>query len=476
MFTNFTGGQLMKPEERSQQLLSITQSKAKMYEYGAPSEFHIEVPLDPAPARLFTLTIGLLGDISAQICSGDPDESKVQALKESLTFSARFFDSYLQSRLNPDVDPYLLVLGSAAYYLCDLPGSSKLLIQQLNGAFEDVEGVGLENLLIWVLNSNFEDATGNNEIDEKYKEKLIGVKLWLRRYFETGVGDDAYTELANDLRRIVYANGSPRQLLYVDVVFAVIKRKIENSTWFRLPRYSGLGVDQWSETLRKASFVQELWPAQQLIGEQGVFRGKSAIIQMPTSAGKTRAVEIIIRSAFFSNRTSLAIIVAPFRALCHEIRESLTSAFRGENVFINELSDVLQEDFSIGHFLLGRQILIVTPEKLNYMIRHAPDLAKTLGLLIYDEGHQFDNGIRGITYELLVTSLKTLVPEDAQIVLISAVINNAEALGGWLKKESEIVLGMKLLPTFKSIAFASWLDTLGRLWFVDTNNIEKQDF
>ena len=44
---------------------------------------------------------------------------------------------------------------------------------------------------------------------------------------------------------------------------------------------------------------------------------------MPTSAGKTRSVDLILRGAFYSNRTSLAMVVAPFRALCEEIRQSL---------------------------------------------------------------------------------------------------------------------------------------------------------
>jgi replicative superfamily II helicase len=48
---------------------------------------------------------------------------------------------------------------------------------------------------------------------------------------------------------------------------------------------------------------------------------------MPTSAGKTRATELIIRSAFLAERASLAIIVAPYRSLCHDIRGNLSAAF-----------------------------------------------------------------------------------------------------------------------------------------------------
>lgn len=62
-----------------------------------------------------------------------------------------------------------------------------------------------------------------------------------------------------------------------------------------------------------------LWPAQQLIGEKGVLRGQSAIVQLPTGVGKTKSIELVIRSSFASGRATTAIIVAPLRALCNEI-------------------------------------------------------------------------------------------------------------------------------------------------------------
>src|ERR1700731_3664024 len=104
---------------------------------------------------------------------------------------------------------------------------------------------------------------------------------------------------------------------------------------------------------------------------------------MPTSAGKTRSVDLILRGAFYSNRTSLAMVVAPFRALCEEIRQSLFAAFSGEGINVDELSDVQQDDFDLEAFL--------------YLLRHSPEVTDTLGLLIFDEGHQFDSGSRGVT-------------------------------------------------------------------------------
>jgi replicative superfamily II helicase len=56
---------------------------------------------------------------------------------------------------------------------------------------------------------------------------------------------------------------------------------------------------------------------------------------MPTSAGKTRGIELIIRSGFYAERARLAVVVAPFRALCTEITGALRDAFKGEAVQLN---------------------------------------------------------------------------------------------------------------------------------------------
>ena len=94
-----------------------------------------------------------------------------------------------------------------------------------------------------------------------------------------------------------------------------------------LPKYSGLSKREWINTLKKKNFIKEFWPAQHLLGKADILKGESAIVQMPTSAGKTKSTELIIRSAFLSGRATLAVIVAPFRALCNEIKNTLADAF-----------------------------------------------------------------------------------------------------------------------------------------------------
>lgn len=463
----------MRPDRKSNRLLGVTRAKAKMIEYHVSEEYQ-EIDLSLHPNKLFTLSIGLLGDLAAANNREKPNPDSLAELKTNLLFSARFFDSYLQSKLDETLDPYLVLLGSASYYLCDLPGSASVLAKRIDGDCPDLGGDGLENLLLWLLRANL--RTNIDRADGPFGEFIDGISKWIVQFFEDGNGEDNLLDLATKLRNAVYKFGTPRQLLFGDVIAAVLRKKLENSAWKALPTYSGLPRDKWIQTLQKDSFIKELWPAQHLLGKADVLKGKSAIVQMPTSAGKTKAMELILRSAFLANRVSLAIIIAPFRALCHEIKNNLVEAFRNESTKVDELSDALQTDFEIAKFLGHQQILVVTPEKLLYVLRHAPELAAHVGLLVFDEGHQFDSGTRGIRYELLLTSLRSMIPEGTQKVLISAVISNAEAVGEWLNGVPNVVEGTTLIPTFRSVGFASWLDQLGRIEYVDSRDAEQNEF
>lgn len=465
----------MKPDVRSRRVLSITQSKAKMYEYSVPLDEHIDLATDPS--RLFPLTIGMLGDIAAKINTGEATAAEIQELRDSLPFSARFFDAFVETRLNQENDAYIQLLGSAAYYLCNLSGSSNILAERIQNQEINFETQGLEKLLLWLLLiKDFPTAIPDTS-DGIYKEMVDAIRTLLVQFNETGLQMDAALDAARQLRNIAYELGTPKELLLADLIGAIIRKRFDNSTWNCLPKYTELPIETWTEVIKKNTFIKEFWSAQHLLGEKGVFKGKSAVVQMPTSAGKTKATEIIIRGAFLANRTSLAVIIAPFRALCHEIRQSLLDAFQGEAIYVDELSDVLQKDYSIERILRDQNVLVSTPEKFNYVLRHEPSLAEKIKLIIYDEGHQFDNGSRGITYELLLTSLKGKISETVQTILISAVISNADQVGKWLiGDEVEIVDGSKLTPSAKSIGFATLNEPGRNLYFVQGSDIDQWEY
>jgi hypothetical protein len=452
----------VKPEDQSKRLLGITRSKAKMFEFAVPREHHIAPTRDPA--GLFPLTLAIIGDVAAEVARQGISASLLAEAKQDLRFAACFFDAYLNGDSGSPSQNYLTLLAAAAYYLCDLPGSATVLTNRLDSSLIKGDCRDLDTALIWLLRGRFEARPLTK--DQCYAEFITPAAERISAFYREGQDELRILEPLLKLRKKAYRVGSARELLLADVIFAVGKRRLEVSARACLPRFTELPPEEWESTLAKPTFLREFWPAQRLLGEQGVFKGRSAIVQMPTSAGKTRATEVLIRSAIFSKRTNLAVVVAPFRALCHEIRDSLAVAFSGEDVQVDEVSDVPQDDFELDSSMKPK-VLILTPEKLLYLTRQVDDLAQHIGLLIYDEGHQFDTGIRGVTYELLLTALKAIVPAGCQVVLISAVMSNAAAINEWLNgANGSVVSGADLLPSQRSIAFASWLDTLGRLEFI----------
>ena len=433
----------MKPESNSKKLLAITRSKAKMYEFDVPEKEHIAMPKNPS--FLFDLTIGILEKIAYSYSSGELFETieKKSNFKDDLLFSSQFFEAYLNSKLNTELDNHMILLSSAAFYLCDLPGSSSVLIKKIEPGF-DLGCSGLD------------------------------LKLYNRLKYNIGLPKDQLL----DLRSQIYKTGSDVELIFIDVLIAVTIQKIENSSRNCLSKYTTIPIELWEHIINKPTFIKEFWPSQRKIGEFGVYDGKSAIIQMPTSAGKTKAIEIIIRSAFISGRTSLAVIVAPFRALCHEIHLSLKHQFEGEEIRIDEIFNTFQMDISIEKITsCSNCILVLTPEKLNYILRHDSELSQHIGLIIYDEGHLFDDSSRGVNYELLLSSLKMQMQDDKQVILISAVVKNSEDLNHWLLNDSGAVIsGINLTPTPRSIVFSSWRRESGDLIFYNSNEFKEKQF
>ena len=275
-------------------------------------------------------------------------------------------------------------------------------------------------------------------------------------YFGKGKSLEALKSNLWVYRNEIYENGDPDSIFYVDILVAVIIVACENSSWSLLPSSSGILDEEWESYLQSKMSIKMLWPAQRLIAEKGLLRGESSIVQLPTGVGKTRSIELIIRAAFLSERANIAIIVAPLRALCNEITMDMYKAF-GNDVTINQFSDVLQNDFwNLFSEDIKRQILICTPEKLSYVLHHDPFFLSAIDLFVFDEGHMFDDGGRGATYELLVTHIRQNITSEQQLVLLSAVLPNSGDIAQWLFEDRGcLATDDSIVSTPKSIGFSS---------------------
>lgn len=462
----------MRPDINSQKVLSYTQAIAKIIEFNVPKQDR-DINIPKNPEELFTLVIGMLGDVSEEIITN----SGINEIQEkNIRFCASFFDAYKNTERLHSLDDYSLLIGAAAYYLCNLPGSASVLIKKINASHLDLHVSKLDLFLYWLLKGDYSFNPGVT--GSLFANLLSEISTSFCNFFKSSVDESKILLVCKELQSFVYSRHNPREFFITDLIYAICIKKINNSCWKNLPIFTNLSEDIWKPIITKKTFITELWPAQLLLGQNGVFAGQSAVIQMPTSAGKTKSAEIIIRSSFLAERSNIAVIVAPFKALCHEIKNDFSKAFSEEvNISIDAINDAFEsselvffEDFSKKH------IIIITPEKLYYLLTHQQTFAANIGLIIFDEGHQFDTGERGVTYELLLTELKRFLPKSCQKVLISAVIHNAQQISEWLSNDNKVVQGANTLPTERAIGIVSFDYGIGQINFVDKSNYNEDAY
>ena len=459
--------------EVSKHYLKLVNAKAKMYEYFIPEEQHI--PINEDINKLFINTIAALGDYCVAVIEGSNEE--VEGLKEDLNLSSIFFEEYVNARFNKEINDYLRLIAAATYYIIGKSGNSFVLLKDVKWN-RNIGANGLEYLLFSILTNDY--SININKIKEYSNYSFICkyISGW-NNFFKTGEVDDFYKFVLSH-RKYIYKYGSARELFLIDIIAALTKIKIKNSAIKCLPVYTKLPFEKWKDIINNDSFIKELWDSQIQLGEKGIFNGNSGVIQMPTGAGKTKSIEILLRAAFMQNRTDFAVIVAPFRALCREITMDLKRAFKNNSgILVNELSDILISDYDNVKENIKR-VVIVTPEKFMYLIKQFPDIVEEIGLIIFDEAHLFDDFHRGVTYELLATIIKRNIKEYAQKILISAVIPNAENINAWFNGSNGAVISNKeKILSNKSVAFAeNTMDSKNKysLFFLKKDDSYKDDF
>lgn len=432
----------------SNYMLKYQKAKAKLVEYDIPRKDYPKFPLNSN--ELSYPVVYILSRYAESVIENNVAD--MEEFSPHLVAASQYFDAAVGANDREEYDVDFLLSGAAAYFLSDDFGSAKVLCSEffvrINPEINEPQKITGNLLGYLLLNRDFHIS-----VDTPNGEKVCHSLL---AYYNTGEGVEKIRGLLSEYRKAVYENDAPMEIYYVDILCAIVMVALSKSSWILLPRYSELDQSLWSDYLKGPKAPRMLWPAQQLIGEKGVLRGQSAIVQLPTGVGKTKSIELVIRSSFASGRATTAIIVAPLRALCNEIANDMISAF-GDEVLVNQFSDVLEEDFSLELFLSFKsKILICTPEKLSYIIYHQADFLDEIGLYIFDEGHMFDDGSRGAIYELLISEIRSHISGKEQIILLSAVLSNAEQIQKWLLGEAGVLASdSKIKATPKTIGFAS---------------------
>ena len=189
------------------------------------------------------------------------------------------------------------------------------------------------------------------------------------------------------------------------------------------------GVPEFFIKYLKDSSISTLNPAQIKAIGKGILDGKSMLACTPTGSGKTAIATMAIAKCLSGETGSKAVYLVPLKALANEKFKDFKKAFHGFKVTLST------GDMDSGSDWLGEyDIIVLTVEKMDSLLRHHCPWLKDVRILVSDEVHLLNDTSRGPTLEILLTMLRER-SKELQIIALSATIGNADELAEWLNAE-----------------------------------------
>ncbi len=195
------------------------------------------------------------------------------------------------------------------------------------------------------------------------------------------------------------------------------------------------------------SGITEFRPAQQKAIKAGLLEGKNLLVCTPTASGKTLIAEMAAGRAILQEKGK-AIYIVPLVALASEKAKEFRRKYEG----------VMKIALSVGDFdsadpkLADYDLIVCTSEKLDSLIRHHVPWLGQVRAVIVDEVHLLNDVGRGPTMEILLTLLRSLLPQ-AQVVALSATIGNPNELADWLQA-ALVQDTWRPIPLYKGIYYS----------------------
>ncbi|MEA2004064.1 MAG: DEAD/DEAH box helicase, partial [archaeon] len=206
--------------------------------------------------------------------------------------------------------------------------------------------------------------------------------------------------------------------------------------------------------IKEKEGISSLFPPQADAVRSGYLDGKNMLLTIPTSSGKTLVAELAALKTVLEKKKKVLYLV-PLKALAMEKFNDFKDKYGSLGV---------KTAVSIGNFdgkdqrLKDFDIIVTSVEKADSLLRHKAEWFSDIGLVIADEIHLLDDSSRGPTLEIVLTRIGEI--SDAQVVGLSATINNRKELAEWL---SSVLVESDFRPTVLHEGYAE----KGKVMFPD---------
>jgi superfamily II DNA/RNA helicase len=191
--------------------------------------------------------------------------------------------------------------------------------------------------------------------------------------------------------------------------------------------------------MRRSKAEIELWPSQLEAATRAVDINDDLVVSLPTSAGKTRIAELcILRSLSEGKRV---VFITPLRALSAQTEAGLHRTFTPLGKSISALYGSIGSSNFEEDAIRERDIVVATPEKLDFALRNDPTLLDDVGLIVLDEGHMIGLGEREVRYEVQIQRLLRRADANRRrIVCLSAILPSGDQFDDfvqWLRDDEQ---------------------------------------
>lgn len=400
----------------------ITVEKVERYWPGAPpvTELHIvKVPgLKKVRNRLFEAAVALTyGDLTG---GASPLVAPGLTAGISGLVSADVPDRLVNPRAR---DPLRVVLESSLWYLADEDGVA--LARARDGVEHPDRNIkGLAQLLTGALGGAIRTLAGGPlEAFARAARDVVDLKAPQSRLVEA----------ANDLS--------------VEAAVEHVARHVAAALLHRLKRHplkmtrdkgaTGPAVQHVVSQLQRFG-RHALWPSQAAAVRGGLLdhSQRSMAIKMPTSAGKTTLMQLVVADTLDKVPDAAVAVLAPTRALVGQLHSDLRDSLPA-SIAVRSSQGGLDYDLDLpsAPALLGPSgVAVVTPERFDLDWRRAAtgdgdvDL-DNLRLLVVDEAQHVDSGLRGAALELVIAKA---LRRGVRVVLLSSQFSDVDAVAAWI--------------------------------------------
>ncbi len=146
--------------------------------------------------------------------------------------------------------------------------------------------------------------------------------------------------------------------------------------------------------------------------------GHSVLVSAPTGSGKTLVAAYAVHRALCAH--GKAFYTTPLKALSNQKYGELVATYGEDHVGLLTGDTTLRPRAAV---------VVMTTEVLRNMLLAGSDLLEGLHTVVLDEVHFIQDPYRGGVWEEVLV----LSPPEIRFVCLSATVNNAQELGGWLR-------------------------------------------